>query len=727
MFSKQKRLSPASYSGLLLLIAYPAMGYAQTAATSEEVDPAPAEIIVTAQRRAQSIQDVPMAISAISANTLEERGIVSLINLQGVVPGLNISGSSGANGSNMVSIRGIVAQPVVLGTSQPTAVYLDGVYVPRPDGAFFGLQDVERIEVLRGPQGTLYGRNATAGAINIVTRAPTDELRGKLDASYGNFNSVAIGGYLMGGLSDQLSASLSGSYNERDGFFTNLATGHRVGGEDSWTVRARLRYKSDKADINLIGDISRKHYQDVWRRADASGNLQLAPSRVSYNLPENVNRTIIDSSGLALTADFELTDDLTLTSVSSLRNYGMLAAYDIDGTTAASVHPMAVLDLDTLNQEVRADYSSGSLRLIVGGNYYHEKGRLWFRVSPAQFTRAFVKQNGNPRVQSSVKAWAAFAQAEYDILPSLTLVAGARYNDESRDFTIDYSAIGPFAPINGSVSDSKILPSAGINFHPSHDLLIYAKASQGYQSPGFAYAPGAGVPANTFGPEKLWAYEVGVKSILLDGALTLNAAGFYYDYTDIQVRQLVTPGVTAITNAGAATVKGIEADITLRPTQALTVTAQATYSKATIDSFCEALSANTPQGADPLCVGTPSVAASRSGNTLAQAPRFSGGMSATYSIPITDTRKLTLSTTYAWESSVYYTAANLSSIASGGWHTVSARAELDLSDRFSIYAYGRNLTDNRYATNAFFLGGAFPGTVQLNDPRTYGTGLLARF
>ncbi|MBW7959700.1 MAG: TonB-dependent receptor plug domain-containing protein, partial [Candidatus Promineofilum sp.] len=212
----RKALWSVACSGLVSCLCFPGLAHAQNTAVTEPADTASAEIIVTAQRRTQSIQDVPIAISAIGADTLEDRGIVSLVDLQGVVPGVNISGSSGANGSNMVSIRGIVAQPVPLGTSQPTAVYLDGVYLPKPDGAFFGLQDVERIEVLRGPQGTLYGRNATAGAINIITRAPTDRPEGKLDASYGNFNAVSVGGYLMGGLAEHLTASFSGSYNDRD-------------------------------------------------------------------------------------------------------------------------------------------------------------------------------------------------------------------------------------------------------------------------------------------------------------------------------------------------------------------------------------------------------------------------------------------------------------------------------------------------------------------------------
>lgn len=726
MFSRKARLSVAC-SGLVSCLCFPGLAHAQNATVTEPVDTASAEIIVTAQRRAQSMQDVPIAISAIGADTLEDRGIVSLVDLQGVVPGLNISGSSGANGSNMVSIRGIVAQPVPLGTSQPTAVYLDGVYLPKPDSAFFGLQDVERIEVLRGPQGTLYGRNATAGAINIITRTSTDQLEGKLDASYGNFNTISVGGYMMGGLADHLTASISGSYNDRDGYYTNIATDRTAGDADHWTVRGKLRYQNDKTDISLIGDISRKKFQDVWHRYDANGNLQLPSELVSLNLPADDNRTIIDSSGLAMTANFELTDHLTLTSISSLRDYRQLSAYDVDGTATATVHVFGLLNVDTANQEVRANYSNGALRLIMGANYYHEKGSLWFRVNPSQFTTSYLKQNANPLSTTSVTAWAAFVQAEYDILPSLTLVAGARYNDESRDFTIDYSAVGPFTPINGSVSDNTILPSAGINFHPSGDLLIYAKASQGYQSPGFAYSPGAGVAANTFGPEKLWAYEAGVKSILLDGRLILNAAGFYYDYTDIQVRQLVSPGVTQIANAGAASVRGVEADITFHPVRDLTLTAQATYAKATIDSFCEALSPNTLQGNDPLCVGTPSVAADRSGNRLAQAPRFSGGVSATYSIPLTDTRRLTLSATYAWESNIYYTAANLPELSSGGWNIVNARAELKFSDRFSIYVYGRNLTDGRYVSNAFYLGGAFPGTVQLNAPRTYGAGMLVHF
>ncbi|WP_375429589.1 TonB-dependent receptor [uncultured Sphingomonas sp.] len=284
---------------------------AQDGATSSE-------IVVTAQRRSERLQDVPIAISAIGPEALSGTGAASIADLQGTVPGLTITGSAGLNSTNLVSTRGIAGQPVPIGANQATAIYLDDVYLSKPDAGFFGLRDVERVEVLRGPQGTLYGRNATAGAINIITRAPTREVEGKLDANYANFNAVSIGGFLGGPIVGDLAGSFSGTFSQREGFFRNTLTGNRIGDASSLSARAKLAYLGTGTfDAILSVDHTRKRSEDIFTPSNVvNGRQQYAVRDVTTDIEDNV-KTRLSTGGVALTMNLEVAPKLTVTSVTS--------------------------------------------------------------------------------------------------------------------------------------------------------------------------------------------------------------------------------------------------------------------------------------------------------------------------------------------------------------------------------------------------------------------------
>lgn len=727
------RVARAAIAALLLGTA--ATAYAQetlSAATSAQDEPtadSSGDIIVTAQRRAERLQDVPIAITAVGSDQMAARNIATVFDLQGTVPGLSISGFAGVNATNLVSLRGIAGQPVPIGASQATAVYLDGVYLSKPDAGFFGLLDVERVEVLRGPQGTLYGRNATAGAINIVTRMPTDRVEGTFDASYGNFNSIAAGGYISGPIGGGFSGSLSGTYNSHDGYFRNIVTGNRIGDASSYSGRGKLRYESDNGfEAVLSADYTRKASEDLFTPATIVGGQKVfATKTVNTNLEDQI-RTRLKTGGVALTMNVEATDDFTVTSISSYRRFDFFTVYDIDANATTSIQPIFINKNTTVNQEVRGVYDGGALRFTVGGNFYNENAEVFLRVNPLAYTKDQLRADPRPHSKSDLTALAAFGQFEYDISDQLTAVAGLRYNYEKRNFSINYStagAPGVFPPIIGRVSDTAVLPSFGLNFKLNRDVLLYAKASQGYQSPGYAYQPGAGGPLNTFGAEKLWAYEAGFKTQLFDRKVTFNAAGFYYDYTGIQLRRLISALVSRIENAGSASVKGAEAELVVRPFPGLTLNGQVTYSKGAYTSFCEGITTGTPQNNDPVCTGTPAPTADRDGNALNQAPRWSGGVGALYETALGGDMALKLSTNYSWESNSYFTAANEQAVSTGGWHRLDARAGLGFGNGLEVYAFGRNLTDNRYTVMAFRFGAAVSAVV--NDPRTYGIGARYKF
>jgi iron complex outermembrane receptor protein len=687
------------------------------------------DIIVTAQRRAERLQDVPISITALGAEMLESRNIDSAEDLQGAVPGLSITGFAGVNSTNLVSLRGVAGQPVPIGASQATAVYLDGVFLSKPDAAFFALEDIERIEVLRGPQGTLYGRNATAGAINIITHTPSNTLEGAAHISYGNFNALDGGGYISGPIGGGFSGSLSGSASSRDGYYRNTVTGNRIGGTSAYTGRARLRFDNESGvEAILSADYTHRNSEDIFTPATRVGNQVLFNTEtVSTNI-ENLIHTDLTTGGVALTVNVDVADNFVLTSVSSYRMFDFLTVYDIDATTATAIQPIFTNQIGTFTQEVRGVYNSDRLRFTIGANYYQEEGDVRLRVNPVAYTEAQLRLDPRPYAQNHLRALAGFGQFEFDLTSMLTAIAGLRINYETRDFSIDYSTAGTpgqFPPIIGNVHDTAILPSFGLNFQPDRNLLFYGKVSRGYQSPGFAYQPGAGGALNTFGAETLWAYEVGAKTQFLDRRVTFNTAAFYYDYTGIQLRQLISSLVSRIANVGAARVTGLEAELIVVPFTGLTLSGQVTYSKAIYTDFCESITAGTPQNNDAQCVGTPAPTADRSGNALNQAPRWSGGVAANYQTPLSDDITLHLNASFSWESNSFFTAANEAQVATGGWQRVDARAGLEFGNGLEAYVFGRNLTDDRHIVMAFRFGANVSAVV--SDPATYGVGLRYRF
>ena len=707
--------------------------HAQEAAPDEQTSEAPSqgnEIIVTAQRRSERLQDVPIAISALGSEQLANAGATDISALRGAVPGLTISNSAGINASNLVSIRGVGGLAVPIGTSQAVAFYVDGVYLSRPDAAFFSLDDVERVEVLRGPQGTLYGRNATAGAINIITREPGDILAGGFDVRTGNYNSINVRGSVSGPLGGGFSAGVSGSYDRRDGYYFNTVTDARVKGERGFTVRGKLRYSSpdDSFSAVLTGDHSRRDGRLYIRNqyssvAPPSSFVGIGdPDLISFDaLTDQQAKTDIRGTGVALTLSYSA-GPVDITSVTAHREIDSLIIYDVDGTALPAVISASDNRGKTFSQELRAVYSNGPLDLTVGGNYYREKASVGFLsqspAAPLRYT--------NPFTSTTVDAFALFAQVEYEIVDRLTLVGGLRLNREQRDFLVDYTAAPtPGGRATGKLSDTAVIPSVGVNFAANDDVLLYAKASRGYQAPGYNGFVGVASASlvNTFDAENLTAYEVGVKSQFLDRRVTLNMAGFYYDYSDLQVRSVFSTARIVVNNAASSRIKGAEASLVVEPVDFFSLSGQLTYLDAKYNAFCEAVTAGSPQAADPLC--SPGLA-DRSGNRLNQAPKWSGAVMANLDLPLASDVRLKGNMTYSWESNVFFTPPNEPIVSSGGWNRLDAKLGLELSDALEVYVYGKNLTDKIYIS---YSGRGSPLLAQagLNDPRTYGAGLRYRF
>jgi iron complex outermembrane recepter protein len=702
-----------------------ALAQSAAAGASDSAQPAGAstsvaEIVVTAQRRSERLQDVPIAISALSGHDLTRENVGDVRDLRGDVPSLSITGSSGLASGVIFSIRGVSGQVVPFGASQATAVYLDGIYLARPEAALFDFDDLERIEVLRGPQGTLYGQNATAGAINIITTNPDQTFRGSSTISYGDYNTVSVKDSMSGPIANHLAAGISLSYDRHDGYFLNTFDGKPIGDQDSATGRVKLRYDSDDGlDALLSADYSRVRASTIYKNLSVGSTFvgMGDPNVVANNVTDNETNT--DTGGVSLTVNDSVTDQIKITSISSWRTMTYYNNYDLDGSAAALLSARSNSEIDTISQELRAVYTGERLRWTAGANYYREYGYFELEVNPAD---PGILQP-DPYAHSNLNTYAAFGQVEYDILPNLTLVGGLRDNNETREFSIDYTkATPPGLFTSGGLSAHAVLPAAGINFKPARDVLIYAKYSQGYQAPGFNATPGPLASTNTFGAERLDAYETGLKTQFFDRRLTFNLAGFFYNYKDIQVREQIAPGVVQIVNAADATVKGAEVEVSLRPIQELTLSGHVTGLDATYNHFCDSITAANPQANDPLC--SPGFA-NRAGNSLNNAPRWSGGVSANYNYLVNDSLTIATSANYSFESGVYFTPAN-ELPQNDGWRRLDARVTFQRSNGVDFFVYGKNLTDYRYLDlvsrqSATLLIGV------INDPRTYGVGASYKF
>lgn len=686
------------------------------------------EIIVTAQRRRERLQDVPIAMTAIGHDELSQRGATDLSDLAGAVPGLSITGFTGGNASNFVSIRGVAGQVLPIGSGHPAALYIDGVYLSRPDAAFFGLDDVERIEVLRGPQGTLYGRNATAGAINIVTRSPDASFKGGGELAYGRFDSFSGRGSLQAPLGAGFSAGISGSYNYHDGYIRNTVTGNQMNSRDAYTVRGKLRYESSDSrfDAVLAGDYTHDEATPIFKNAFLSSGVFVGirdpeefasdPASEAQTLRETVNR------GVALTLSYQLHDALELVSVTSWREFGSATIYDADASELPALITGADNRSDTFSQEIRSVFSGRRVRATAGANLFTERASYGLSTSPPTTTPSFKHLFDT----SDLIAWALFSQMEFDLVEQLTAVAGLRYNIELRDFTIDYrNAAVPGSLHVGRISDEVLIPSLSVVYRMDPEVLFYAKASRGYQAPGFNFAPGATATAvNTFDAETLWAYEIGAKTQLFDRRITFNAAAFYYDYTNIQIRSTVGLGLSRVDNAAAAVLQGVEASLSANLPRGFSIGSQATYLHARYRQFCQAVSAGEPQSTDALC--GPGLA-DRSGNRLNLAPTWSGGINIRYATQVGQAGRLSANTTYDFSSGVFYVgAANEPELSSGSWGVFGARLGFQVTNGPEFFVYGRNLTDDRFRT---FTARVAPTSIfeVVNDPRTFGVGIGYRF
>lgn len=536
------------------------------------------EVTVTAERFGATVQTTPVAVTAISPEALAERQISNVMYAATEIPGIVITPSTGSSSSARIVLRGAGQEQGGINFDPAVGIYIDNVYQPRINGAFFDFFDVERLEVLRGPQGTLYGRNTSGGALKIESKRPSFYWTGAGELAGGNFDTREAKVYLSGPIvENKLAFSVSGVTRQRDGFIYGRAYGERIGDMERYAERAKLLFTpTDKLDIEFAA-YAMQDYSDPG----VGVPLQVSVGVVDpYAVPgRDLTATEmfgplnskINNGGASINATYSISEALQLNSISG---YGNLRTYAEGNalwlTAAAQAANDGRLNIggagegissdEFLSQEFNATYTSDRLKGVAGVFYFDESGS----------SRSL--SNNSPTIDQDrdTKAYAVFAQGTYTLGHGVGLTAGARWTREVADFTQFYRT-QLTAPQSDSKTFTATTPKFGVNWQITPNLLTYASLTKGFKSGGFNPVPpnaNTGVPGQTgrptpYGPEKVDSYEVGVKFTTDDGMFRLNAAAYRAEYDGLQLPVFFPGTSTSYTsNATGATIQGIELEPT---------------------------------------------------------------------------------------------------------------------------------------------------------------------
>jgi iron complex outermembrane receptor protein len=708
------------------------VAYAQETNAAQPVEQeGSGEIIVTAQKRAESVQRTPLAITAVGGEDLQSRQITSFESLAPSLPSVNF----GKNvGFARIAIRGLGLDASVGGHEGRVAYHTDGIYISRPSAQLATFFDISRIEVVRGPQGTLYGRNATAGAVNVITNDPEDVIGGYVKATIGNYNLFQEEGAITAPITDGVSARLAFTKTDRGGYGKNLVTGKDIDDEHSLGVRAKLRIEPT-ADIKVVlsADYSDQDDAAFVYHFIGRGNPLTAPRVVTLggtspsdprdtfaNIPQTDKREIW-GLGSTITADL---GDVNLTSVTGYRSSSADVRGDHDGTQV-NVSTIRTFERSKqFSEELRLDGDIGPLKWLVGGYYFSENIYAESNFSPVlTFSSAFLSRGLHFNGDLKTRAKAVFGQLDYEIVDGLTVSAGLRYSHEKK--SIDQrGAVELFTPETASyvpnytnfqkaaASFKSTTPRFNIEWNPAPNLMIYATYSQGFKSGGFnltGFAPAVQ-------PEKLKDFEGGFKTTFLHGGLRLNGSVFHYDYKDLQVQRILSAAAVVV-NAANARVRGIEGEFTIKPVKGFELSGNAAYLDAKFTSFTSEDSARPNLGLINLA-----------GNRLPQAPKYTANLIAQGTIPISS-GSIRLRAELAYTSRVFFSFYNRSEISQGGYTkenaSIAYEGDQGISASLWIKNIGNKRTFSSTQVSSGFLG--FPVMGTFDPPRTLGASFGYRF
>lgn len=681
------------------------------------------EVIVTAQKRAQNMQAVPISMVALSRSTLTASGVHDMSDLQYLAPGLTISDV----GSGFVSytyIRGGGTNQIDAGSDPSVAYYVDGVYLGGTAGLEFDLFDVQRIEVLKGPQDTLFGRNAASGAINIITAAPAPTFKGWLAADIGNYSSYSLRGGLTGPMTSDgrwlYRVSFGARY--RGGFTRNLTGGPDPGVVRSYGARGQLEYVGDSVDFLLTADglLARDgQTNQLLSSANKSGVLSAAAIaalpcctsfyRQYYNLNGYENQNLGDlTSRLKWRTSYG-----QWTSITAWRSNTYDRLQDQD-STIANAFSLGSRERDqTISQEARLAGRSRRMHWVGGVNYYHANitDNWVVGTGPAFYTAPFLLGSAVDDSVIVTDSYAAFGQVSYDLTRAWTLTAGARYSlDRKHDQrTVQDFLAAPFA-VDPHAQWHSLDPSVSLMYKVRPSLRVYASYREGYKSGGFqTILPAtAGIADTPFLPEHVKSYEVGAKSEWFEHRLRADVDVFRSDITDQQLSRVISATDISIDNAGATRDDGVDLTLAARPMRALTINAGMTFQHAHFLKYQNG-------------------AVSYAGNQQLRSPDFTGNFGAVYAFVLPGDASVTVRGQYAYQAQEFFDAANtrIRGYYQPGYGLTDARITYAPSrGDWDVSLWGKNLANTEYYQN---IAVGVSGIAVPGDPRTFGVSFETRF
>jgi iron complex outermembrane receptor protein len=713
------------------------------------------EIVVTARRREESLQDVPVAVSAFNAERISDLRAKDLSGLQYSVPNLYLDKGDASNA--VIFIRGVGQNDSLAFADPGVGVYVDDVFVARTQAAFLDLFDVDRVEVLRGPQGTLYGRNTIGGAVKFVSTPPPRDFDAYAEAGIGNYGYYNLQGRIGGPIAgDALRAKAAFTFTRRDGYNHNALDGRDDGDVRAFAARGALAFEpSDRFELLLSvdGKIDRpdSSRSPVLRTsitgATAAGLVTYPASGDPYRVDTNANGlSDLTAFGTSATLRWHASDALTIESITAYRSLEFNLNLDTDGS------PLPILDIllrqkeHQFSQELRLTHDDKRLLAFTGGLYYfHDRDDSFsgvdngaatifgFPVTDFGFATSSLADT-----RQTTDSYAAYGDATLTLTPRLSVSAGLRYTHEKRRsgrqfenfFDPAVSVIRdtppflagagvPGVPVRGDARFDAFTPKVSLSYKPAERALLYASVARGFKSGGFDGRATTDFGFQPFRPEYVWSYEGGAKTSWFDGRLVANAAFFYNNYTDIQVTSFGADPVSGafvslFTNAAKAHSYGAEFELAAQPTKRLSLNASAGWLHARYDAF-------------NILVGT--VATDASDRPLVNSPEWNASLGGTYTAPISDRLNgvIHLDGAYRSRTATEITASPI--LTQSGYALVNASVGLrSANDRWEVRAGVQNLTDHAVRTQGFNLAD-FPG-VQVNffsAPRTYDLRLTYRY
>lgn len=564
---------------------------------------APADIVVTARRRSETLLNVPIAVTAFTADKLDKMGAVDLTDIQNTTPNTTIKDARGTNSTLAAFIRGVGQQDPVPGFEAGVGIYLDDVYLNRPQAAVLDIYDVERIEVLRGPQGTLYGRNTIGGAVKYVTRRLPDHFEVAARGTYGSYNQADGIVSLSAPIGSMLRVGVSGARLTRDGFGRNRNLGIDNYNKDIWAGRGTIEFETPDSRllVRITGDYT--HDKSAPRNGHRLFAGKLTGSPVLDNVYDtnaglNFPKQDIQAGGLSMTATAKLTDNLTFKSISAWRKDRSFTPIDFDSTPSVDVDVPAVYRNEQTSQEFQFQWSSSKVNGIVGFYYLGAKASTGFDVLlNTTLANLDAYTAGDVRTETS----SIFGDFTFDFTPQLSLSVGGRYTwDQRKSFVYKANFLG--GPLYGATSEfggnptlnlgastnfrgtanfKRFTPRASLSFKPNADHMFYVSYSEGFKGGGFdPRGSGTSAPISnpavgrtyqdiynylSFDPESVNSYEIGWKGSAFDKRLTWALDGFYADYKNVQIPGSVACTIGGVasfcgitTNAAKAEIKGVE-------------------------------------------------------------------------------------------------------------------------------------------------------------------------